>query len=82
VNYAFVEKEEQAKKEKARCKGWQIEQKTALFCLLFFASFFSFRSSLVGGFFFALFIPNLIHQFGISVYSFLSNLFTHSRHIR
>jgi hypothetical protein len=42
--YAFVEKEEQTKKEETRCKGWQIEQKTALFCMLFFAFFFFFRA--------------------------------------
>jgi hypothetical protein len=37
VNHAFVEKEEQTKKEEARRESWQIER--LLFCLLFFAFF-------------------------------------------
>lgn len=39
MNHAFAEKQEQTKKEKTRCKSWQIEQKITLSCLLFFAFF-------------------------------------------
>jgi hypothetical protein len=38
VNYAFAEKEEQTKKEKTRCKSWQIEQKPAILLAFLYVS--------------------------------------------